>query len=37
MSRLIMIDDFMRVKEKLSQHARKVYANTQTEVILERN
>ena len=33
----IKIDDFMRLKEKLSQHARKVYANTQTEVILERN
>jgi len=33
----IKVDDFMQVKEKLSQLARDVYENTQTEVLLERN
>lgn len=33
----IKIDDFMKVKAKLSKLAREVYENTQTEVILERN
>jgi len=33
----IKMDDFMAVKTKLSEAARQVYANTQTEVLLERN
>ena len=33
----IRVNDFMQVKAKLSQIAREVYENTDTEVILERN
>jgi hypothetical protein len=33
----IRIDDFMNIKAKLSQAAREVHENTQTEVLLERN
>jgi predicted Co/Zn/Cd cation transporter (cation efflux family) len=33
----IRIDDFMKIKARLSQVAREVYENTQTEVLLARN
>jgi len=33
----ISVDNFMQIKTKISQAAREVYANTETELILERN
>jgi len=33
----IRVADFMKVKATLSEVAREVYENTQTEVLLERN
>jgi uncharacterized protein YeeX (DUF496 family) len=33
----IRVDDFMKVKAKLSAAAREVYENMQTEVLLERS